>query len=68
MGVLMLHASSFIAVAVPTPGMLTSPVKLNMTSMGAAWNLTLTWDTVTAAGSLMLGIGSGLRACVHWGS
>jgi len=65
MGVLMLHASSFFAVSAPTPGMVTFSVKLNMTSMGVAWNLTLTWDTVTATGSLMLGIGSGLRACVH---
>jgi len=52
----MLHSSSFFAVCGPTPGMVIVPVKLGMSCMGVAWNLVLTLDTVTPAGSVLLAI------------
>jgi len=59
----MLHFSSFLAVSGPTPGMVTFPAKLGTSCMGLDWNLTLTWDTVAATGSAMLGIGETLLFC-----
>ena len=59
----MLHSSSFFAVCGPTPGMVIVPVKL-MSCMGVAWNLVLTLDTVTPAGSVLLAILETLQSVV----